>query len=547
MLNLITIFLLSQLDHFGFATISSPQVVGDSFQITIYAYDSNNQVVLDYYDHPWVYSSINPAYCNKQVSFINGSCTDKVMVTLAANMALICNDYNGHTGQSNNFDVLAGVPAKLLSIVPNETYDPGIENGKYGPVEGQTAGVEFNIDIYLTDAWYNIVDTANHIVSYNPTDQFVQGSQIQLTNGTFSLPFAFRTAGTQRVYFNDVTNPAIDEDSCSLITVYPGEYINLLVILPGETHLPGDTTNNEPDTPGKSGEQDKQYVLENFPVIVYAADSMWNKTFTTGNTVTLRSNFPPLDTNPLTQNLSNGEAQFSVYFSQAKDNTMLIAEDGSIQSYENYLDIEARTTHIGIVVDPDTISAGARALITATVYDRASQPIEGKEVNFTVLGGGNGYIVEDNPYTNSLGIATAYFGCSSVYSNELDTIGVTADDTTFLATCYVLVPDSSVMEGNILAYPNPMGVEGQKMCFMYYLPQACNVIFAIYDPFGNQVRREDISPNSTGAQRGINILEWNGHNDKGRRVSSGLYYVVIKGYSHTSTYFHKKIRVAVVW
>ncbi|UCG91955.1 MAG: hypothetical protein JSV97_12985 [candidate division WOR-3 bacterium] len=547
MYNLITILILSQLDHFGFAPISSPQVVGDSFQITIYAYDINNQIVSDYNGQPWVYSSINPAYCIKQVSFINGICTNNVMVTLAANMALICNDYDGHTGQSNDFDILASAPAKLLSIVPNEIYDPGTENGKYGPVEGQTAGVEFTIDIYLTDAWYNIVDTTNHIIRYNQTDQFVQGSQIQLVNGTFSLPFAFRTAGPQRVYFNDVTNPAIDEDSCSLITVYPGEYTNLLVLLPGETHLPGDTTNYEPETPGKSGEPDNQYVLETFPVIVYAADSMWNKTSTSGNTVTLRSNFPPLDTNPLTQYLSNGEAQFSVYFFQAEDNTMLKAENGSIQSYENYLDIEAKTTHIGVVVDPDTINAGTNALITATVYDRAGQPIEDKKVNFTVLGGGNGYIVEDNPYTNSLGIATAYFVCANIYFNELDTIGVTADDTTFLATCYVMVADSSIMEGEILAYPNPMGIEGQTMRFMYYLPHPCNVIFAIYDPFGNEVHQEHISTNSTGAQSGINTLEWNGRNDKGMRVSSGLYYVIIKCYTHTSTYVHKKIRVGVVW
>jgi len=444
LVSLITILLLSQLDHFEFTTISSPQTAGDSFQITIYAYDASNQIVTDYNDHPWVYSSLSPTYSNKQVSFTNGSCTDNVMVTLASNMALICNDYAGHTGQSNNFNVLPNDPAKLLSIVPAETYTPGTQTGKSGNVSAQNAGVQFNINIYLTDNWFNLINTVNHFIDVIPSDQFVPQSQIQLSNGTFTLPFTFRTAGTQRVYFDDVTNSSIKSDTSSSIPVYAGAYSKLLVLLPGETHLPGDTTSDDFSTPGKSGVPNDQYAGNTFTAMVYATDTMWNKTFVSGSQVQLYSDFS--FNNPSPENLSNGEAQFMVYFAFGGDNQNLWAEDDTISSYRNYLNI----------------------------------------------------LME-------------------------------------------VVPDS------FMAYPNPMGIETQYMIFAYSLDSSCDVIIAIYDPFGNLVRETNIDPGSTGAQAGRNIWIWDGYNDEGKRVASGIYYVVIKGWTHTATIFHKKMKVGVVW
>lgn len=447
MISLITILLLCQLDHFEFTTISSPQTAGDSFQITIYAYDASNQIVTDYNEYTWVYSSISPTYSNKQVLFTNGSCTDNVMVTLASNMALICNDYSGHTGQSNNFNVLPNDPATLLSIVPDETHDPGTQTGKSGNVSAQNAGVQFNINIYLTDNWFNLIDTVNHLIDVIPSDQFVPQLQIQLSNGTFTLPFTFRTAGTQRVYFNDITNPSIKPDTSSAIPVFAGAYSSLLVILPGETHLPGDTTSENSSTPGKSDVPNDQYAGNTFTAMVYATDTMWNKTSVSGNQIQLDSDFS--FSNPSPESLSDGAAQFMVYFAFAGYQN-LWAEDDTISSYRNYLNILM----------------------------------------------------------------------------EIDT---------------TVVPDS------FIAYPNPMGIETQNMVFAYYLDQACNLTFAIYDPFGNLVYQQEIAPGGTGARAGLNRLIWDGYNDKRIRVASGIYYVVIKGWTHTATIFDKKMKVGVVW
>jgi len=452
LVSLITILLLSQLDHFGFDAISSPQTAGAPFFITVNAYDASG-VSYPYNGYSRIYTSldnpINPQYCDTLVYFNNGTWQGNVTVFIAAALSLICDDGGGHTGSSNQFQVLSNSPARLLSILPGQTYSPGLSSGRTGSPNAQTAGVQFDISIYLTDTWFNTVDTVNHIVGYASTDSFVQQSQIPLINGTATLAFTFRTAGTQqRIYFNDITQSAITPDTSSLITVSPGSYSALLVLLPGETHLPGDTTVDYYSTPGKSGVPNDQYAGNTFTAMVYATDTMWNKTFVSGNQVQLYSDFS--FNNPSPENLSNGEAQFMVYFAFGGDNQNLWAEDDTISSYRNYLNILM----------------------------------------------------------------------------EIDT---------------TVVPDS------FIAYPNPMGIETQSMVFAYYLDSSCNVIIAIYDPFGNLVYQREIAPGGTGARAGLNRLIWYGRNDEGQRVASGAYYVVIKGWTHTATIFHKKMKVGVIW
>ncbi|MGB3340193.1 MAG: hypothetical protein WBB37_01780 [bacterium] len=457
MTSLIAILLFSQLDHFGFTTITSPQTAGASFLITVHAYDATGSPY-PFSGYSRVYSSwdnpINPQYCDTLVLFSNGNWSGYVAVSLAADtLSLVCDDGGGHTGISNQIQVVANTPARLLSILPGQQHTPGLSSGRTGPPTAQTAGVQFNITVLITDDWYNMVDTVNHTVSYSSTDSFATQAQVQLVNGTVIVPFAFRTAGPLHLlFFDDVTSGNIVSDVSSQVAVNPGSYRALLVIFDSETHLPGDTTTTTINTPGKEGDAQDKYVNENFTVLVYATDSMWNKTSTTGYSIDVHSTFP--FSNPPPQNLNNGEAQFTVSFSTAEDNTPLWVEDNdndSITFYQNYLDILA-------------------------------------------------YI-----------------------------------DTT-------VVPDS------FLVYPNPMGIGGvNRMLFVYNLSSSCNVVFAIYDPFGNLVYEQEISPGSAGAQSGLNRISWNGRNGENERVASGLYYAIIKGWTHTATVFNEKMKVGVVW
>jgi hypothetical protein len=288
-------------------------------------------------------------------------------------------------------------------------------------------------------------------------------------------------------------------------------------------------------------------VDEDFPVTVYAVDSMWNRTATSGNVIHLFSNFPFSD--PADQAYVNGACSFLLHYTTIGANQDLYAQDlnAFVTSYINRLDILAKTDSMFINVDKDTIMAGDTTLIRVTLFDRNGDVIGGRPVFFSVISGHGEIPYQDSTYTNEQGVAFSYFTCGAGFFDELDTIGVTADDTTFATVCFIEFPDSMVMEGKIIAYPNPIGIRADRTRLIYYLQQSCDITYVIYDPFGNLVHRENITRGNPGARVGVNYLTWDGRNDKGHRVASGLYYIMLKGYINTSVFLDKRIRVGVIW
>jgi hypothetical protein len=446
--SLIAILIFSQLHHFGFTTITSPQTAGISFPITVYAYDSLNNIV-DFDGVAVIFATPGPQYGDTTATFTDGVWQGQFTVTLADTLSVSCQDYNvpPHTGSSNSVVFQANSAYKLLTILPGQVYYPGIENGKAGSPIAQRAGVSFSGAVYYTDRWSNLITSGNDSYGVSSTDQYTGTQTFVLTNGTGVFSYALRTAGSHHLYTRDNTNGSIKTDTSSQFMNNPGDYSDLLIILPGETHEAGDTTTTTADTPGKTGIPDDQYEGEDFSVTVYATDSMWNVFDTTGPAVQLNSDF--LFSNPAPVNFNNGAVQFTIQFNET-GRVLLWAEEYTIRSNNNYLNI------------------------------------------------------------------------------------VSQIDTT-------VVPDS------FIAYPNPMGIEGNRMYFAYYLSSSCNVIFAIYDPFGNLVYKQEISPGNAGAQSGLNRISWNGRNGENERVASGLYYAIIKGWTHTATIFNERMKVGVVW
>jgi len=446
---LFSLLIFSQIDHFGFANISSPQTAGAPCSITVYAYDASNNIVTNFNEPARIYTTPGPQYGNLDIVFNNGVWQGQFTATLAGTYTISCQDYSNppHTGESNQVTFNPNSPYKLLVILPGQTYTPGIDSGKTGSVVPQTAGDYFNVSVYLTDQWSNLISSGNDSCQMTSSDGFAPNTGFSLNNGTAAVSPVFRTAGSQHLYTRSITTPSLKPDTSSLITVYPGDYAALLVMLPGETYLPGDT---ETYTPGKLDLPEDQYELQDFEVTVYATDTMWNKTSTSGGQIQLLSDF--LFSNPAPESLVNGEADFTINFSDT-GRVILWAEDKStsgVRSYNNYLNILA-------------------------------------------------------------------------------------------------VVDTTVIPDSFLAYPNPMGIESHNMVFAYTLQSPSNLIFAIYDPFGNLVYRRDLAAGEEGARAGTNRLVWNGRNEKGKRVASGVYYVVLKAWTHTATIFNKKMKVGVVW
>jgi hypothetical protein len=439
--------MITQIHHFDFATISSPQTAGSPFQITCYARDSLGNLVTSYDQQATIFVTQKPQYGSIPVTFNSGIWQGNFTATRGDSIySLTCQDYQAHTGESNQIDFLSGSPNKLLIILPGESLEQGIESGKSGNAMAQAAGVSFDAAVYLTDYWSNIIDSRNDSCHLSSSDGFAPSVGFSLNSGQATAAFTFRTASQQYLVARDISYPVIHRDTSTTITVTHGPYNRLLVLLPGETHIGGDTSSA---TPGKLDVPDDQYESQDFSITVYATDTCWNRTDVNGGQVQILSDFQ--FSNPAPQSFESGAVTFTIHFAET-GRVMLWAEDNATgyDSYNNYLNILA-------------------------------------------------------------------------------------------------VIDTSVVTDSFLVYPNPMGIGTNTMVFAYYLQGSANITFEIYDPFGNLVLKRDWDAGTNYAQAGMNRFTWNGRNDKNVRVASGIYYAIIRAWTHTATVFNKKLKVGVVW
>ena len=69
----------------------------------------------------------------------------------------------------------------------------------------------------------------------------------------------------------------------------------------------------------------------------------------------------------------------------------------------------------------------------------------------------------------------------------------------------------------------------------------------IYDPFGNEVWARHYNQGEQGGMLGDNTVYWDGTNNKGQRVATGVYLIQVLGTLHTGVDFRSLYRVGVVW
>ena len=540
--------LLGQLDHFQFSFPGGTnQTAGDSFPVDIVAIDVSGDTWQTSFQGNLSTTS-GPQYINPTLAyFINGVWNGYATITLADTLRMICS-FSTVTDTSTRLTIIPNTPSHILLLTPGETHTPGIKPGKFGSPGSHYAGEDFDATVYLTDEWFNPVGSGSDSIYFSSTDQFGYLPGGRLTSGSGVFTLHFRTSGSQDLYGYDY-NSQIVGDTSSPIMIFFEAYSRLLLLFPGEAHLPGDTTTDIFNTPGKAGSPNAQYVGESFPVTVYACDSFWNLNTSQNNyQIELQSSFP-FSAFPSIALLQSGIARFdSVIFDSAGENQDLTARDlnNYITSYINRINIYARARFISASADSDTLSAGHTTEVHAMVMDINQNPLWDKEVRFEVISG-NGVMLDTIDFTDSLGIATAQFFASSPFFDETDTIRITSDTAVAFIDIYIQVPESLVTQGEVVAYPNPFRSQDRKVTLLYYLPAACNVKILVYDTFGNPVRKWELSPNEEGARMGLNRFEWDGRDQKRRRVASGAYIVQVVGFSHTETFFNRTAKVGVVW
>jgi len=184
-----------------------------------------------------------------------------------------------------NFTVRNSSPTRVQLLVPGETPVPGSSLGKSGfpDADGNngngadpfTAGVAFQVTVRAVDNFFNpILDVSSgvYVRTSDPHDSdTVFGSTRSLVGGTTYFNPVFVTAGDWQLSAYPADAPWLISDS-TRVTVQAGNVPpgNLLLLLPGETAVPGDVVIS-----GKTGVPDKNGIngdgIQNFT----AGEEIW--------------------------------------------------------------------------------------------------------------------------------------------------------------------------------------------------------------------------------------------------------------------------------
>ena len=168
------------LDHFTIGSVSSPQVAGTAFSVTITAYDINNNVKTDYAGTATLTctagsGSIAPGSVS---SWLNGVASPSVTVIKTGTGVSITAADSGHTGVSNGFNVNPGALSKFA----------------FSNIGAQTAGTAFSIIVTAQDANGNTVTGYSSSVplsvsfgTISPTSTGTSGWSGSVWTGTVSL------------------------------------------------------------------------------------------------------------------------------------------------------------------------------------------------------------------------------------------------------------------------------------------------------------------------------------------------------------------------
>jgi hypothetical protein len=220
---------------------------------------------------------------------------------------------------STRIVVNAGTPTKLITVLPGETMASGTQNGKTGTPSTVTAGVEIDVQVYVADAFNNVVTVPPAVSGTNTGDLqvSVEGNTdpyaviptavkaVTPVSGFSSFQMTMYKAGVHTIAGDDVTlNRALPwtRSLSSPLIVQPSTATHLLALMPGETPLPGS------GAPGKTGSPSVQVAGATFTVTVQIVDDYFNPqpSHTTEN---LRLDTSDLyDTQPGTATYTNGTA-----------------------------------------------------------------------------------------------------------------------------------------------------------------------------------------------------------------------------------------------
>ncbi|MEX2117371.1 MAG: hypothetical protein WEB37_10825, partial [Bacteroidota bacterium] len=223
-----------------------------------------------------------PAYTTA-VSFTNGASTTTLTTTLRKAEATTITVTEGAVSgpASSSLTVNAGAFTKLQLLVPGETADPGTGSGKTGTPSNHTVGGSFSVTVNAVDADWNLV-SSTHTVGITSSDpNATLPANDVLVGGTRNFSVILKTAGPRTLTATNISDGTKSPSTSPSITVDPGAFEKLQLLVPGESADPGSVT-------GKTGSPTAQTAGTSFSVTVNAVDAYWNLVSST-NTVQITS------------------------------------------------------------------------------------------------------------------------------------------------------------------------------------------------------------------------------------------------------------------
>ena len=361
--------LTGQVHHFVFSQIGSPQTAGNPFQVKIEAHNQNNFILLDYEGEVILSASTGNGTISKTGVTISGGFWEGEITITKADTAVVlyAADYipapNTHTGYSNMFSVVPEQLAGLQVLLPGEKATPGVNPGKKDAALTQTAGQSFEVLIRAVDPYWNLVPDCGDTLNLAVTDSFAfLPDTVYLVSGEAHIPVTLREATKHQFKSDFLTKSGMPTAYSDSVQVNPNSFAQLLVLLPGEQLLPGDTENDPLKTPGRQHTASRQTSGLAFPVEVYAVDDYWNlvpdapddqvRLYTTDNTAQVE---------PANSTMLQGKTSFSVTLNQG-GNQIIRAIDNSNSNIRTSLDAQLVVLvgglHYEVLLDSSRIAAG---------------------------------------------------------------------------------------------------------------------------------------------------------------------------------------------
>ena len=310
-------------------------IAGENLAVTVNAVDyafnvvtdaPNNQVSLTT-DNPYATISAPVALASGTASFnttlYSYSPTPTTYYKLTANNNT---DNAIPDGISSDISVTPGAFAKLLMVLPGETYAPGTPTGKTGVATAPVANIDYAVEVYGVDEYWNRVSSTNTVaISATGATNFTAPADAPLSAAGPSLfNLVFKTLlETPNVTAANTTDGSKTSYSQTLPAVVAGPFVKLQLLLPGETAAPNTPT-------GKTGTPDAQSAGVPFNVIVNAVDANWNVVAAVTDEVAIThavSSNNATSVLPANANLTAGTGTFSVTLRRADTDYQLVASN----------------------------------------------------------------------------------------------------------------------------------------------------------------------------------------------------------------------------